>query len=170
MRKNYSDEIFWFLKDRIEKLYRIYQEFLQLRLDSTKKFPLVQCSQCQIGFSTTGANRDRKDIRCSFGCRLIHKKKMSNKRSTEYNRSPEGRTKKKIHNQRRKKIVIQDEQKPPPPVPSAIDLYIRLVCAAIFKRKIEIYRIQQLRQMAQAEMRQHPLELIIELLILRGYG
>lgn len=41
---------------------------------------------------------------CPFGCREAHGKRSSNKRSTEYYQTPEGKGKKKIQNQKRNKV------------------------------------------------------------------
>ncbi|NDF13259.1 MAG: hypothetical protein EB060_10665 [Proteobacteria bacterium] len=58
-----------------------------------------------------------------MGCRQDQQKRRSNERSTEYNRSPAGREKKKGHNRRRSLLQGNAQgpiQAPPPPPPLTI--------------------------------------------------
>jgi len=88
----------------------------------------------------------------------------------EYNKTFEGKAKKKTHNQRRSKAVVKPAEKPITTIPSIIDIYIRLFLAAVLKNKMQLTKIQELRQKVHEELRQHTLERIVELLIVRGYG
>ena len=170
MRKNYSDEGQWYLKGSIEKLYKIYQKILR-QTSSLDGHAVIECSQCQIEFITTQSNRKRQDIRCPFGCRLAHRKVSSNKRSIEYNKTPEGKFKKKALNQRRNKVLIASKQESSSTLNSIImDRYIRLIFLAVFKSKLDLLSIQRLRYRSKEELRQHGLEQTVELLIVRGYG
>lgn len=74
---------------------------------------LAKCRDCGIHFLTDPRNRGRKDLRCPFGCRQAHLAKQS---VNYYNSMPEGKIKKKIHNNRwRKKVKsansVADSQK-----------------------------------------------------------
>ncbi len=62
---------------------------------------LKRCRHCQILFITDPRNRGRNDLGCPFGCRDVHSKSSSNKRSTRYYQTDEGKLKKKHHNDRR---------------------------------------------------------------------
>jgi hypothetical protein len=52
-------------------------------------------------FLTHPRNANRQDLGCPFGCRQAHRSQNAVKRSIEYYRSPEGRTKKRCLNARR---------------------------------------------------------------------
>jgi len=172
LRKNYSDEKDWYLKGQVGKLYGIYQEKILEKACTSECHILIHCSQCQISLITSKSNQGRKDIGCFFGCRHIHKKKESDKRSTEYNKSPVGKSKKKVSNQKRKKNHATTEAEVPrlPPSTSIAHEYIRLLLMATHKRILETAKINQLIELAGEELRQHPLDEIMKKLIFRDYG
>lgn len=63
---------------------------------------LCRCRQCRIFFLTHPRNAGRRDLSCPFGCRQEHRRQKSTQRSTKYNRTPDGKDKKRAHNQRRR--------------------------------------------------------------------
>ena len=65
---------------------------------------LTRCRHCQILFFTHPRNARRKDLSCPFGCREARRKQKSTERSVAYNRSKDGKGKKKELNQRRNQV------------------------------------------------------------------
>lgn len=63
---------------------------------------VCRCRHCRIFFLTHPRNAHRRDLACPFGCRQAHRRQNSTRRSVEYYRSREGKTKKRLHNQRRR--------------------------------------------------------------------
>ena len=61
-----------------------------------------RCRLCRIYFLTHPRNAGRRDLACAFGCRQVHRRQNSIRRSVEYYRSREGKAKKRWHNQRRR--------------------------------------------------------------------
>ena len=63
----------------------------------------TRCRHCGIFFLTHPRNaRQRRQVRCPFGCREAHRKRESVRRSVAYYRDPEvGKQKKAVLNQRR---------------------------------------------------------------------
>ena len=56
---------------------------------------IVSCHECHILFLTAPCNCDRQDMRCPFGCRMHRQKSESDRRSTDYYRTDEGKSKKR---------------------------------------------------------------------------
>jgi hypothetical protein len=65
---------------------------------------LTHCRHCQILFFTHPRNARRNDLSCPFGCREARRKQKSTERSVAYNRSKDGKDKKKELNQRRNQV------------------------------------------------------------------
>ena len=84
-----------------------------LRLSVRSQHALVLCRKCQIPILTAPCNIGRPDLYCPFGCRSHHKSTESNRRSTEYYRTEEGRSKKRQINANRTLKAI-------PHVPSSV--------------------------------------------------
>jgi len=83
---------------------------------------LVSCHECHILFLTAPCNSDRQDMRCPFGCRTHHQKSESDRRSTDYYRTDEGKSKKRQINADRSSINL------PPAIPLiALDIPIIVV-------------------------------------------
>jgi hypothetical protein len=80
--------------------YKAYRSALaeELRAHPESKAVLVQCCHCGIEFVTDPRNRNRTDLRCPFGCREMHAREASKRRSTAYNRSKVGQYKKSLRN------------------------------------------------------------------------
>lgn len=74
-----------------------------LHADRGLREQLARCFNCGIRFLTARSNRKRQDLRCPFGCRALHRRQESNRRSLQYYQTKEGKQKKKQHNARRKK-------------------------------------------------------------------
>ena len=68
------------------------------------KHYLTRCRHCQILFFTHPRNARRSDLSCPFGCREARRKQKSTERSVAYNRSKDGKDKKKELNQRRNQV------------------------------------------------------------------
>ena len=65
---------------------------------------LTRCRHCQILFFTHPRNAGRNDLSCPFGCREARRKQKSTERSVAYNRSKDGKDKKKELNKRRNQL------------------------------------------------------------------
>lgn len=87
---------------------------------------LVRCCVCSVPFVTAVCNDGRRDLRCPFGCREVHQRLESARRSTTYYRTPEGRAKKAAINARRPRQGGGLGRAPPAPqLPPTIITYIR---------------------------------------------
>lgn len=86
-------------------LCEVLQKEPQLRKQRTR------CKECRIFFLTDPRNSSRKDLRCPFGCRELHRKESSTKRSGEHYRTANGKEKKKEQNARRNR-----QDKTPTPI------------------------------------------------------
>ena len=53
------------------------------------------------------ANRGREDLRCPFGCRQLHRRQQSSRRSSAYYRTEAGRQKKQLLNAKRSRRAAQ---------------------------------------------------------------
>ncbi len=67
---------------------------------------LTRCRHCQILFFTHPRNARRSDLSCPFGCREARRKQKSTQRSVAYNRSKDGKDKKKELNKRRNQVKV----------------------------------------------------------------
>ncbi len=160
----------WYQKDHIKGFYDSYQNNLELASLSPGHIR-TNCFQCQIGLITTNSNRGRSDIRCPFGCRQAHLRKESNRRSTSYNKTEEGKAKKKIYNCQ-KKISPESDSVKQSPLPENISPYlhyIQILLFSVFGKLILFPEIKGLVLKAQEKLRQHPLEEVSEMIVLSGY-
>jgi len=77
---------------------------------------LVWCRHCGIPFITDLCNAGREDLGCPFGCVDLHRRRDSNKRSVEYNRSAKGKLKRYQREEERRLAkgsrVTEDSQPP----------------------------------------------------------
>lgn len=115
---------------------------------------LARCRHCGIFFLTDARNAGRQDLGCPFGCRQAHRRRQSTRRSVDYYRQPEGKTKKRALNARRRKT-------PPPlprhkpaslPWPRPILDYVRVVVGLIEGRKVGLWEVVE---MLERTLRQH---------------
>ena len=74
-----------------------------LRLKPWLRKCLARCRHCGIFFLTDVRNAGRQDLGCPFGCRQAHRRRQSTRRSVDYYRQPEGKTKKRALNAQRRK-------------------------------------------------------------------
>jgi hypothetical protein len=93
----------WHLKGMLHDLAARYHACLQAVVQTvpTTEKCLKACARCGILFLAHPRNASRNDLRCPFGCREIHRKERSSRRSVAYYRSPGGRYKKKALNGKR---------------------------------------------------------------------
>jgi hypothetical protein len=114
----------------------------------------TRCRHCGIVFLTHARNVGRQDLGCPFGCRQAHRNSQSTRRSVDYYRQPEGKTKKRDLNARRRKTP------PPPPVPKPAPLpwprpileHVRVVTSLIEGRKV---LLSEIVEMLERTLRQH---------------
>jgi hypothetical protein len=93
----------WCQLDRAKPTIQSYRTALRSALRGRDELRecCVRCCRCEIEFLTVPANAGREDLRCPFGCRQLHRRQQSNRRSTNYYRTDAGRVKKKRLNARR---------------------------------------------------------------------
>jgi hypothetical protein len=115
---------------------------------------LCRCRQCRIFFLTDPRNVwQRALLRCPFGCQIAHERQESTRRSTAYNRSPEGKRKKSALNQRRARILPPRELKPERPIwDEELVEHVRMVSSLIEERRVSR---QEILEMLAKQMRQH---------------
>jgi hypothetical protein len=63
---------------------------------------LAWCRHCGIPFLRDPHNAGREDLGCPFGCADLHRRRRSNERSADYNRSPLGKLKRHRREEARK--------------------------------------------------------------------
>ena len=120
---------------------------------------VCRCRHCRIFFLTHPRNAHRRDLACAFGCRQAHRRQNSTRRSVAYYRSPEGKTKKRLHNQRR---PVSARARRADRVPrttteemsfrSGIVRYVQMVTSLIEGRRVS--EVEILRMLVRA-VRQH---------------
>jgi len=114
---------------------------------------LARCRHCGIFFLTDTRNAGRQDLGCPFGCRQAHRRRQSTRRSVDYYRQPEGKTKKRALNARRKTPPPPPRHKPAPlPWPRPILDYVRVVVGLIEGRKVGLWEVVE---MLERSLRQH---------------
>lgn len=114
----------------------------------------ARCRHCGIFFLTHARNAGRKDLGCPFGCREAHRKSQSTRRSIDYYRQPEGKTKKRDLNARRRKTSPPRPAPQPTPWPWARPIleHVRVVSGLIERRKVLLAEIVEMLERA---LRQH---------------
>ena len=114
-----------------------------------------RCRECRIFFLTHPRNAGRRDLRCPFGCREVHRKRNSTQRSVAYYRTAEGKEKKKLQNGKRGRGA--DPRRRPgegEPRRSDADIvrYLALVVSLIESRRVSE---REIRKMLARAVRQH---------------
>ena len=138
-----------------------------------------RCAHCGIFFLTDPRNAGRRDLRCPFGCREVHRKGESTRRSVAYYQDDPD--KKRIQNARRSKstpetstpepLALDPTPKPrltaeglepahrtacpapdPIPLPRLIVHYVRQVVSLIEGRPVGL---EEIVEMLTRAMRQH---------------
>lgn len=128
-----------------------------LRLKPRLRKCLARCRHCGIFFLTDVRNAGRQDLGCPLGCRRAHRQRESTRRSVDYYKQPEGKTKKRALNARRRKTPAPP---PPPPTlagpplpwPRPILDYVRVVVGLIEGRRV---LLSEVVEMLQRTVRQH---------------
>jgi len=120
---------------------------------------LKRCVHCRIFFLTHPRNASRRDLRCPFGCREVHRKQQSAKRSAAYYADERGRGKKARQNRKRylktalsQKQKQEDEPAASPPAVPPILKHVRMVVGLIAGRSVSWGQIERL---AERNWRQH---------------
>jgi hypothetical protein len=119
---------------------------------------LTRCRHCRIFFLTDPRNAGRRDLGCPFGCREVHRRHQSSRRSSAYYREEPGKLKKRLLNARRRKIrspvTVTDAPAPaePLPWPRGILLYVRLLVRLIEGRLVTL---EEVLEMLKRAVRQH---------------
>jgi hypothetical protein len=111
----------------------------------------TRCRRCRIFFLTHPRNRERKDLRCPFGCREVHRRKESIRRSVAFYRGEHGRILKSYQNARRHKAFSRSPPAPPP-YPEPLLEHVRQVVSWIESRPVS--RSEILALLARV-LRQH---------------
>jgi len=115
---------------------------------------LSRCRHCRIFFLTHPRNAGRKDLGCPFGCRGVHRRQQSTRRSVEYYRGDAGKIKKAIQNGRRKAPAAPAEPAADPasPEPRPIVEHVRMVVSLWEGRRVSW---EEIREMLARGVRQH---------------
>jgi hypothetical protein len=93
----------WYRRSGTRALVGPYYVLLRsvLRSHPPLRSCLCRCCECRIFFLTHPRNAGRRDLRCPFGCREMHRRRSSTHRSVAYYQTPEGKQKKKLQNGKR---------------------------------------------------------------------
>jgi len=113
----------------------------------------TRCRHCGIWFFTHPRNAGRHDLGCPFGCREVHRKLQSSRRSTAYYQDAPGKEKKRQQNAKRRPVPVPA---PGPavatPWPRPLVAYVRLAASLIEKRWVGWAEVVQ---MLTRVVRQH---------------
>jgi len=116
---------------------------------------LCRCRECRIFFLTHPRNAGRRDLRCPFGCRKVHRKRNSTQRSVAYYRTAEGKEKKKLQNGKRGRGAGPGRQPGEGQgmhFDADIVRYLAMVVSRIERRRVSEWEI---RKMLARAVRQH---------------
>lgn len=110
---------------------------------------LTRCRHCRIFFLTHPRNAGRPDLGCPFGCREAHRKRQSNRRSTDYYRDEPGKEKKRVQNAKRRKIsvlALLAPPSPPEPTPWPVPIlrYVRMVTSLLEGRPVSLAEVLEM--------------------------
>ena len=114
-----------------------------------------RCRECGIFFLTHPRNAGRRDLRCPFGCREVHRKRNSTQRSVAYYRTAEGKEKKKRQNGKRGRGAGARRgsgEREGMPFEADIVRYLAMVVSLIESRRVSEGAI---RKMLARAVRQH---------------
>jgi hypothetical protein len=101
--KNFFDHHKWWRRREVRWGLRGYHKILRSLDSSISDTHINRCCRCRIHFIASNSNKGRQDLFCPFGCRILRRRELSNKRSREYYQTPEGRKKKQTLNRGRSK-------------------------------------------------------------------
>jgi hypothetical protein len=149
----------WYRRNGIRALVATYYVLLRsvLRTHPHLRRCLCRCRECRIFFLTHPRNAGRRDLRCPFGCREMHRRRSSTQRSVDYYRTDEGKGKKKEQNDKRGRGAHPHRHGPPRKregmqFDADIVRYLAVVVSQIERRRI---REREIRQMLARAVRQH---------------
>ena len=114
-----------------------------------------RCRECGIFFLTHPRNAGRRDLRCPFGCREVHRKRNSTQRSVAYYRTAEGKEKKKLQNGKLGRGAgarRRPEEREGMPSDADIVRYLALVVSLIESRRVSE---REIRKLLARAVRQH---------------
>jgi hypothetical protein len=167
IQEHFQFEPGWYRSGEVRDLILQYYFVLRsvLRADPCLRQCLTRCLQCRIFFLTHPCNAGRKDLRCPFGCKEVHRKRSSVKRSVEYYRTPEGKLKKKLQNGKRsgkgERAVLNENTQagmslvmPERKIDAYMVCYLRMVISLIEGRRVSAAEILE---MLAKVLRQHSL-------------
>ena len=119
---------------------------------------LCRCRECRIFFLTHPRNAGRKDLRCPFGCREMHRRQKSSQRSAAYYRTEHGKGKKKDQNDKRRQRGQGTDPRRPPGKGPAMQLdadivrYLAMLVSRIERRRVSE---REIRKILARAVRQH---------------
>ena len=149
----------WYRRDGVRALVTTYYVLLRSVLHTHPHLRrcLCHCRECGIFFLTHPRNAGRKDLRCPFGCREMHRRRSSTERSVDYYRSDVGKGKKKTQNKKRGQGAHPRRRRPPGERQGMrfdVDIvcYLAMVVSQIERRRV---REREIRQMLARAVRQH---------------
>ena len=121
---------------------------------------LKRCWHCRIFFLTDPRNAGRQKLGCPFGCKEVHRKRESTRRSVKYYQDPKGKKKKQDLNQKRRrsdplcppsKGVESRREKDSEPWSEPLVEHVRMVVSLIEGRKVTR---EQILRMLEKVLRQ----------------
>jgi hypothetical protein len=125
----------------------------------------ARCRHCGIYFLADPRNRGRQDLGCPFGCRQAHRRQSSARRSASYYASPEGKAKKKLHNDKRGRGRIAapapaGQCRPHPQVRQQEGVDFEITIVSYLSRVVSLIEgrwvsPQEIREMLTRALRQH---------------
>jgi hypothetical protein len=156
IQEYYRFEPSWRCSKEVRDLMLQYYFVLRsvLRANPCLRRCLARCRHCGIFFLAHPRNAGRKDLGCPFGCKDAHRKRGSSKRSIEYYRTPEGKSKKKRLNRKRsgaetkaEKDLAQQRR-----ISEAMLCYLRIAISLIEGRRVSA---EEILAMLARTVRQH---------------
>ena len=156
----------WYWRQEIRRLAAAYYRALRKALIKNPELRqlLYRCADCQIFFLTYPSNpksSGREVFRCPMGCQSHHRNTESSRRSTEYNRTPEGKQKKKELNARRsagKEPPVEPEKPDSEGKDGRLVGYLKFILWRIDRRRVTAEEVQELLKAIYAFLRQHSLD------------
>ena len=150
----------WYRRDGVRVLvasyYVVLRSVLHIHLDLRRC--LCRCRECGIFFLTHPRNAGRRDLRCPFGCREMHRRRKSSQRSAAYYRTEHGKGKKKDQNDKRRRGSRGPSPRRPPGehprmhFDADIVRYLAMLVSGMERRRVS-QRV--IRKMLARAVRQH---------------
>ena len=166
MRMLYINNEIWYKSEEVRaQTIRYYSKTRNISHHvKRKRRVLACCKNCRIYFLTSPSNRGRKDLRCPFGCRKIHKREASKNRVKSYRKTNKGKKTKQDLNKNRyllskkhKKKAVEKKCMEAEKTGSFMG-YLRFITSLIEGRFISWQEIKNILLGYFKKWRQHPLE------------